>query len=145
MTPPFSSVAFPFRRPGIDGIEGIAGIAGIETVGIEGIAGIDGMDAFPSQPVTLDDTPEKTPPFVGLLSPSSPAGAAAAEAADVSTVVAVATGATVAVAAEFGGVGTSSSCGSPLAAPIHELTWLVNPENIFESFSSFCSSRLEKL
>lgn len=66
VTPPFSSVWPPFRRPGIDGIEGIAGIAGIETVGIEGIAGIDGMDAFPSQPVTLDDTPEKTPPFVGL-------------------------------------------------------------------------------
>uniref|UniRef100_A0A8D8MPC9 (northern house mosquito) hypothetical protein n=1 Tax=Culex pipiens TaxID=7175 RepID=A0A8D8MPC9_CULPI len=91
------------------------------------------MDAFPSQPVTLDDTPEKTPPFVGLLSPSSPGGAAvAAEAADVSTVAAATGGATVAVAAEFGGVGTSSSCGSPLAAPIHELTWLVNPENMVD-------------
>lgn len=29
------------------------------------------------------------------------------------------------------GVGTSSSWGSPLAAPIHELTWFVSPENIF--------------
>lgn len=29
------------------------------------------------------------------------------------------------------GVGTSSSWGSPFAAPIHELTWLVSPENIF--------------
>lgn len=129
--PPFSSWV-PFRRPGIDGIEGIAGIAGIETVGIEGI---DGMDAFPSQPVTFDDTPENTPPFVGLLSPSSPTGAAAA---DVSTVVDGA-GATVAVAAELGGVGTSSSCGSPLAAPIHELTWLVNPENMFGGFFFFLS------
>lgn len=29
------------------------------------------------------------------------------------------------------GVGTSSSWGSPFAAPIHELTWFVSPENIF--------------
>ena len=69
------------------------------------------------------------------MSPSSPAGAA--DAADVSTVVAATVGATVAVAAEFGGVGTSSSCGSPLAAPIHELTWLVNPENMVDG--GFCS------
>lgn len=56
------------RRPGIEGMEGIAGIAGIETVGMDGIAGIDGIDAFPSQPVTFDDTPEKTPLLVGLWS-----------------------------------------------------------------------------
>lgn len=63
--PPFSSW-FALRRPGIEGMAGIAGIAGIETVGMDGIAGIDGMDAFPSQPVTFDDTPEKTPLLVGL-------------------------------------------------------------------------------
>lgn len=37
--------------------------------------------------------------------------------------------------ASFVGVGTSSSWGSPLAAPIHELTWLVSPENIFTGTS----------
>lgn len=71
--------------------------------------------------------------FTYLLSPSSPRGAAAvsAPACGGAAVVVV----VVAVAAEFGGVGTSSSCGSPLAAPIHELTWFVNPENIFTAIT----------